>query len=343
LIELLEAAAALDDEAAAVITNRETVSYGDLLAGARSVASELTQRGIERFAIVHQDAALVSMLLAGSSLAGAEACVYPPLETEQDAAELSRRFDHEIVVADEELAGDFEVIPTDALIHAGDGAAPGEPPEARPLLVLTTGTTGIPRGVRHDWRRILRALGHVRTDPGHRWLLAYGLQQFGGLQVLLHVFGAAATLVAPEPRRPRQGLAAMREHGVDYASATPTFWRFLLAEMRSDGGPAPALAQVTLSGEAVPAGLLEEVRAAFPAARVSQIYAANEFGSTGSVRDARNGLPVEVLERGDDADVAFRIEGDELWVRSRVGMLGYYGDPPVDADGWRPTGDLVEI
>jgi acyl-coenzyme A synthetase/AMP-(fatty) acid ligase len=24
-------------------------------------------------------------------------------------------------------------------------------------------------------------------------------------------------------------------------------------------------------------------------------------------------------------------------------MLGYYGEPPVDADGWRATGDLVEV
>ena len=24
-------------------------------------------------------------------------------------------------------------------------------------------------------------------------------------------------------------------------------------------------------------------------------------------------------------------------------MLGYYGEEPVDADAWRPTGDLVEI
>ena len=38
-----------------------------------------------------------------------------------------------------------------------------------------------------------------------------------------------------------------------------------------------------------------------------------------------------------------KIVDGELWVRSRIGMLGYYGDDPVDPDGWRPTGDLVEI
>ncbi|HKC27873.1 MAG TPA: hypothetical protein VKB75_07655, partial [Jatrophihabitans sp.] len=61
------------------------------------------------------------------------------------------------------------------------------------------------------------------------------------------------------------------------------------------------------------------------------------------VRDGRSGLSLDVLDRGDDADVAMKIVDGELWVRSHVGMLGYYGEEPVDPDGWRPTGDLVEI
>jgi acyl-CoA synthetase (AMP-forming)/AMP-acid ligase II len=136
----------------------------------------------------------------------------------------------------------------------------------------------------------------------------------------------------------------MRAHGVTHASATPTFWRFLLAELRSDGGPAPALTQVTLGGEAVPAAVLTDLRAAFPGARVSQIYAASEFGATGAVNDGRNGLPRSVLERGDEAEVAMKVVDGELWVRSRLGMLGYHGEDAVDdPDGWRATGDLVEV
>ena len=61
-----------------------------------------------------------------------------------------------------------------------------------------------------------------------------------------------------------------------------------------------------------------------------------------SVRDDRIGLPVDVLERGDDAEVQFKIVDGELHARSRVGMLGYHGDD-ADPDGWRPTGDMVEV
>ena len=78
--------------------------------------------------------------------------------------------------------------------------------------MLTTGTTGAPRGVRHDWNRVLRAAGRIKPAPDERWLLAYGLHQFAGLQILVHVMAAGATLVAAVPRRPREGLAAMRQH-----------------------------------------------------------------------------------------------------------------------------------
>ena len=157
----------------------------------------------------------------------------------------------------------------------------------------------------------------------------------------MHVFAARATLVTAATLKPTDALQAMVEHGTTHASGTPTFWRFLLAAAR--GLELPPLVQITLGGEAVPPDVLDDLRTAFPDARISQIYAATEFGQTGSVRDDLHGLPASVLERGDDADVAMKVVDGELWVRSRVGMLGYYGEEPVDPDGWRPSGDLVEV
>jgi acyl-CoA synthetase (AMP-forming)/AMP-acid ligase II len=269
--------------------------------------------------------------------------LYPPAEP-AEIAELLQRFDHELVVTPrDDIHAPRQVRPEEWLDGGLDPVEEPAHPTARPHMVLTTGTTGAPRGVLHDWTRLLRSTGRIAPEPGHRWLLAYGLHQFAGLQILLHVFASGATLVAPAPRRPREGLRAIRELGVTHASATPTFWRFLLAEMRADGGPVPRLQQITLGGEAIPGPLLEDLRRTFPDARISQVYAASEFGSTGSMRDGRSGLSAEVLDAADDADVAMKIVDGELWVRSRTGMLGYYGEPPIEPDAWRPTGDLVEL
>lgn len=353
MIELVARAAAASPERLAVLTHTSSLTYAALLDRARSVAAGLRSAGVERFAVVDVEAEVVLPLLAGASLAGAEACVYPPSEAAEIGA-LAERFEHTVLVSDRaDLAGlaasdAVEVVPTGAWLASSleSGGSGDALPSSRPHLVLTTGTTGLPRGVRHDWSRLVRGVERVQQaqhDDDQRWLLAYGLHQFAGLQIVQHVAAAAATLVAPAPRRPIEGLEAMRALGVTHASATPTYWRFLLAQLRSDGGPVPALRQVTLGGEAVPEPLLGQLREVFPEARISQIYAASEFGSSGSMRDARAGLSVDVLERGDDALVDMRIVDGELWVRSATGMLGYFGDPPVDPDAWRPTGDLVEV
>ncbi len=346
MIELLRRA---DPSRLAVIADDDTTDYGELVDRAETLSAGLIARDVSRFAALDHDAATVLSTMAAASLAGIESCQYPPLDDGAELRELTERFDHHVVLTDEPartaLAAtvpDLDVLSTRELADSG-GSAAVQPPAEHPLLVLTTGTTGTPRGVRHDWNRVLRAAARVSPAPDERWLLAYGVHQFAGLQILVHVMAAGAVLVAPSIRRPREGLAAMRAHGVTHASATPTYWRFLLAEMRTDGGPVPALRQITLGGEAIPAPLLGQLARTFPSAKISQVYAASEFGSSGSVRDGRNGLSLDVLERGDDADVAMKIVDGELWVRSRIGMLGYYGERPVDADGWRPTGDLVEV
>jgi acyl-CoA synthetase (AMP-forming)/AMP-acid ligase II len=343
LIELLRRVADVDPDRAAVVTDQATHTYGELAEAGVAIARGLAARDIARFATVTEDAASVVALLAGSSLAGVEVCQYPPTDDPAEVAELAERFDHHVVVTDRsslaQVAGRLTV---DDLAIA-EGEDPGPPPAERPLLVLTTGTTGVPKGVRHDWGRVLRGTTRIQPVDGQRWLLAYGLHQFAGLQILVHVLAAGATLVAPADRRPRDGLAALRNHDVTHASATPTWWRFLLAELQSEGEAPPALRQITLGGEAAPGPLLDQLAATFPTAHLSHVYAASEIGSTGSVRDGRSGLDVSVLDRDDDADIAMKIVDGELWVRSRIGMLGYYGEEPIDPDGWRATGDLVEV
>ena len=113
------------------------------------------------------------------------------------------------------------------------------PSETQPLLIRTTGTTGVPKGARHDWAVLSRRVADAVPRPDQRWLLTYGLHQFAGVQMLLHVVSAQATLVAPFPRQPRDGAAALLNHGVTCVSATPTYWRFLLAHARS-AKPYPA-------------------------------------------------------------------------------------------------------
>ncbi len=341
MIGLLRRAASQRPSQVAVVSSRGETTFAELLERAERAAAALRARGIERFGILDDDPTAVLVLLAGSALAGAEACVYPLAATDEVVAETRIRFDHEhLVTSRETLTGDG-VVATDDLLTDHGYPVPTDEPEHAPLMGMTTGTSGAPKGVRHEWSRVLRTTARIKPVDDQKWLLAYGLNQFGGLQILIHVVAAQTTLVAADTFQPRDALDAMRRWGVTHASGTPTFWRFLLVEMLGDGGPVPALRQITLGGEAVPSGLLKQIEHHFPTARVSQIYGATEFGQNVSVRDGVAGLPVSMLE--DGGDVTFKVVDGELWVRSKSSMLGYYGDEAIDADAWRATGDLVEI
>ena len=346
MIELLHRVAATDADRLAVVAVDGEWSYGRLSADADQLAGGLRSAGIDRFAIVSNDVPLIVALLAASSLIGAEACVYAPDIAPEELARQASAFDHKVVVTDRDDLGEpaAELVPPERLrVAPVEADRPDQPSAQRPLLVLTTGTTGRPRGVRHDWGRQLARPAAARDGAGQRWLLAYGPQQFAGLQVLIHVLGTGATLVAPPVRRPQAVMDWIHRERVDHISATPTFWRFLLAELRADTRPVPVLQQITLGGEAAPASLLDDLTATFPDARISHIYAGSEFGSTGSVSDRRDGLPATLLERGADGDVNLRIVDGELWVRSTAAMLGYYGEEDRPEADWWPTGDLVEV
>ena len=340
MIELLAAAAGERPDDTAVVSPFGRRSYGELARAADAVATDLLRRGVRRIGVLEPDPALVLAVLAASSRIGVEACVYPLAATPEAVDDLCARFGHELLLTSRTghaapSADPAEVVATEP------GELPDAPPSSRPLLVMTTGTSGYPRGVRHEWDRVLRVAQRIKPAPHQRWLLAYGLNQFGGLQVLIHVLASHAQLVAAESFQPRDALAAMRRWGVTHASGTPTFWRFVLKEARADGGPLPPLEQVTLGGEAVPGPLLDQLRRTFPDANLSQIYGATEFGQNVTVRDGRPGLPASMLARG--GDVELKVVDGELWVRSRASMLGYHDDTPVDPDSWRATGDLVEV
>lgn len=341
LLELLRRGADEDPDRPVVISPRRTVTYGAATAQADAIARGLSARAVTRLGMDVDDPADAILVLAGASAVGSEACVYPRDLGDAEVATLAARFDHDVVVSDRsrELPGARAI----ALAELPDpGGEPPPEPDGAPLMILTTGTTGDQKGVRHDWRRLAKGVRSAEGLGDSRWLLAYNLNQFAGLQVLLHVLVNGTTLITAESSQARDVIEAMRSGGVTHASATPTFWRLLVGSLDADTASRLPLSQITLGGEAAPGPLIAKLREIFPDARISHVYAGTEFGSVVSVRDRRGGLPLSVLERSDDDDVQLRIVDGELQIRSNVGMLGYHGEED-SGSGWIATGDLVEI
>lgn len=314
-----------------LLSDGETLSYDECLSRAEGVAAELTAQDVARFGIANAGPEATLIALVAASQVGCEPCVYPPDLDSAGIERLAERLGHETVLTSLEQLG-----------RSATGASPPATDKQSPVMILTTGTTGEPKAVRHDWRRLAEAVRHPDDSRDARWLLAYNLNQFAGMQVLLHVLVSGSTLVAPASARAQDVLETLRRADITHLSATPTFWRLLLGAITSEESGSLGLRQITLGGEPTPESLLARLRKLFPKAKVTHVYAGTEFGSVVSVNDGRAGLPLSVLDRGEDSPASFRIVDEELQVRSRVGMLGYLGDPATE-EHWQPTGDLVEI
>ena len=344
MIDLILRSAETSPEHPAVVGESSSLTYGQLVDQARIVAANLRARGITQAALAEDDIVTSIALLVGCAYAGVEVCVTPRAATDEAVLSTVERLGEPTLISSR-TAPELNAVAT-AEILQDNGADPGEPAEDGLVLVLTSGTSGYPRAARHLWSRVTQPLRGTRPTPEHHWVLSYGLNQFGGLQVLLHVFTSGATLYVPESLQPRHASRLLGPWGITHASGTPTFWRFVLLEL-ANAEVQPPLAQITLGGEAVPAPLLAQLRERFPDAKISQIYGATEFGVNITVRDGLPGLPVSLLTANDH--IQFDVRDGELWVRSKNSMLGYRdaasGDAEQDLDPaeWRATGDLVEV
>jgi acyl-CoA synthetase (AMP-forming)/AMP-acid ligase II len=215
------------------------------------------------------------------------------------------------------------------------------------ILILTSGTTGQPKCALYLWRNLFAQVKSSGLGNNERWLLAYRLNHFAGMQMLVHALSNGSTLVLAESQKVADAIDALVDFQVTHVSSTPTFWRFAMALLQEKQSKL-ALQHITLGSEAASGDLLEKLHALFPDARIVHIYASTEAGSCISVSDMKPGLPASVLDRPDDSESQFRIVDGELQIKSRYGMSGYLGPDGAQGrasndQGWRASGDLVRI
>jgi acyl-CoA synthetase (AMP-forming)/AMP-acid ligase II len=230
------------------------------------------------------------------------------------------------VLIDTQIASPLPPLPG---FHAQD--TPGRRTTDTEWLIASSGTTGASKFVSHSCSSLCAPF-KGRTAAGRlRWGMLYDPARFAGVQVLLQAILCGDILLAP---RQNWGLPRKVEWFVQQScnalSATPSLWRQILACPASRQLP---LAQITLGGEICDAAILEALRKGFPAARITQIYAATEVGVVFSVHDGQPGFPALWLEAGTK-NCKLRVAPDDTLEVTRSG--------PSENEDWLNTGDIVE-
>jgi len=211
-------------------------------------------------------------------------------------------------------------------------------------VLLTSGTTGNPKLVSHTFQSLSGTL--PRQAAGNEpvvWSTFYDIRRYGGLQMFLRAIVAGTEFVlssADEPVEEFLGRAAAA--GVTHISGTPSHWRRALMS-----GAARRIQPryVRLSGEIADQAVLDNLRRAYPDARISHAFASTEAGVAFDVDDGLAGFPATFVTAAR-AGVEMKVVDGTLRIRSERNARRYLGSDAAALsgdDGFVDTGDLVEL
>jgi o-succinylbenzoate---CoA ligase len=215
--------------------------------------------------------------------------------------------------------------------------------EGTAVIVPTSGSTGVPKGVELSAAALLHSarasLARISARPGERWLCCLPATYIAGLQVLVRSLISGTDPVLAD-RADAQTVAAS---GCAHVSLVPTQLQRLLGGREGDmSTPLAGFRSVLLGGAAAPAGLLD-------AARAARVPVVTTYGMTetsgGCVYD---GIPLDGVQVRTGDDDRIWIAGPVLFSGYRQGGSGGMGPPGIESpvargDGWLRTGDLGRV
>ncbi|MGV3618484.1 MAG: ANL family adenylate-forming protein [Fimbriimonas sp.] len=206
------------------------------------------------------------------------------------------------------------------------------------LVLFTSGTTSMPKGVVHDLGTMLRKV--ARPGRTHRTLGFLGFDHIGGQNTFLYCLAHGGCLVSTADRSPDRVCAAIEANRVELLPTTPTFLRLLLLNRAYERYDLSSLKLITYGSEPMPENTLNVLNEVLPNVDKLQQYGMSELGV---LRSRSRGDDSNWLKLGGPEFEVRVVEG-RLEVRAETAMLGYLNAPsPFTEDGWLQTGDVAEM
>jgi len=245
----------------------------------------------------------------------------------------------------------------DSLIEAADSASVSSPPRGQQIVLLTSGTTGTPKGAAREFGTSLAIpggyLSRIALRSQENVFVAVPVFHAWGLLSAVVALALADTLVLRRKPSPADVAADLQTFGCDALITVPILLSRLLAELAEHPRELPALRVVAVSGSALSPELARRCRDRFgdvlhnlygstEVAYASIATPADLAAAPGSVGKPPYGTTVRVLD--EDGNPVPTGRHGRIFVGSSLQFGGYTGGGSKhQVDGLMSTGDLGHL
>jgi acyl-CoA synthetase (AMP-forming)/AMP-acid ligase II len=343
----LRQAAAREPDRIAVVDDERSVTYREMLERSVRIARALQVGPGDRVGILRRNSAAMIETIVGVTQTGADPVLINTGLSSAQIAGIAADQHLRMIICDDEFPGDLPASRLEAMLPPVGGALP---PPARPgrTIVLTSGTTGLPKGARRPtptgFSPLCSIIDRIPLHAGARVMIAAPLFHtwgFAGLQIALAL---RATIVLRRRFEAASCLAAASD--CTALIAVPV----MLQQILEVPGSLPRLTVAAVSGSALHGGLATRFMDRFGDV-VYNLYGSTEASWAAIATPAElrlapqtagrppRGTAVAVLD-ADGRPVPRRTTG-HLFVGNEMLFEGYTnGASGARVDGLLGTGDL---
>lgn len=201
------------------------------------------------------------------------------------------------------------------------------PSENWKLTIFTSGTTGIPKKVSHDFKSITRFVRVSDRNKKSIWGFAYNPTHMAGIQVFFQALLNGNSIIRLFGLQTKDIYNEINKYRITHISATPTFYRLLLPCDKKF----PFVERITSGGEKFNENTFKQLNEVFPNAKITNVYASTEAGTLFASNN-------EIFSVQPEYEHLIHIQNNELLIhRSLMGNTG------TNIEEWYNTGDIIEI
>ncbi len=208
------------------------------------------------------------------------------------------------------------------------------------LILFTSGTTGEPKGVIHDFELLLSKFSDKpEALKPFRSVAILMFDHWGGLNTLFHSLFSGGFLSLVKDRKPDSVAEEIEKHKLNLLPASPSFLNIFLLKGSFQNYDLSSLRWITYGAEPMPETTLNRMNQLLPGIRFKQTYGLIEIGVLSTVSESDKSTLVKLGGEGYD----IRIVDNMLEIKAKTSMLGYLNaESPFTSDGYFKTGDVVE-